>query len=160
MPGKLGQRLVSSDELIGNVVQVIAHDLRLRADPQNIVADTPDQRRPPARCDGAEGVPWVAGDKTEPGGLTAKLFLDIGVSLARRLVVLHAVRAESPFKQIDDAAMLELARLQFEQIVREGEEPKPCIAQLAERRRNLGVGWHRGKLLRELLLVLVIDLDA
>jgi hypothetical protein len=40
--------------LIGNVVEVIAYDLRLRADPQNIVADTPDQRSPPARRDGAE----------------------------------------------------------------------------------------------------------
>jgi hypothetical protein len=33
---------VPSDELIGNAVQVIAHHLRLRADPQNIVADALD----------------------------------------------------------------------------------------------------------------------
>jgi hypothetical protein len=33
---------VSRDELIGNVVQVIADDLRLRTDPQNIVAGTLD----------------------------------------------------------------------------------------------------------------------
>src|SRR5262249_43692372 len=45
---RLGPPLVSSDELIGNVVQVIAYYLRLRADPKNIVADTPDQRSPAA----------------------------------------------------------------------------------------------------------------
>jgi hypothetical protein len=100
--------------LIGNVVEVIAYDLRLRADPQNIIADTPDQRSPPARRDRAEGVPCVAGDKTELGRPNSKLFPDISVSLARRLMVLHAVRAESSFKQIDDATMLKLARLHFE----------------------------------------------
>jgi hypothetical protein len=45
----LGPSLVSSDELIGNIVQVIAHDLRLRPDRQNIVAYTLDQRCLPAR---------------------------------------------------------------------------------------------------------------
>jgi hypothetical protein len=33
---------VSGDELIGNVIQVIADDLRLRPNPQNVVADPPD----------------------------------------------------------------------------------------------------------------------
>jgi hypothetical protein len=56
---------VSSDELIGNVVEVIADDLRLGADAENIIADTLDQRRFPARCDGAQRTPCVAGDKTE-----------------------------------------------------------------------------------------------
>src|SRR6478609_8156752 len=69
MTGKSGCPLVSSDELIGNIVQVTAYDLRLRADPQKIVADTLDQRGSPARRDGAEGVPCVAGDKAELGGL-------------------------------------------------------------------------------------------
>ena len=122
---------MSSDELIGNVVQVVANNLRLRADAQDIVADTPDQRSPPARRNGAERVPRVTGDKIELGGFNSKLFLDVSVSLARRLMVLHAIRAESSFKQIDDAAMLKLARLHFKQIVREDEEPKTCIAQLA-----------------------------
>jgi hypothetical protein len=67
---------VSSDELIGNIVQVTAYDLRLRADPQKIVADTLDQRGSPARRDGAEGVPCVAGDKAELGGLDSKLSSD------------------------------------------------------------------------------------
>jgi hypothetical protein len=33
---------MSGDELIGNVIQVIADDLRLRPNPQNVVADPPD----------------------------------------------------------------------------------------------------------------------
>ena len=122
---------MSSDELIGNVVQVIPYYLRLRADSQSIIADTPDQRSPPARRDSAESVPCVAGNKKELVRFNSKLFLDISVSLARWFMVLHAIRAESSFKQIDDASMLKLARLHLEQIVREREEPKTCIAQLA-----------------------------
>jgi hypothetical protein len=75
----------------------------------------------------------VAGDKTEPGGLNRKRSLDIGISLARRFVMLHAVRAETPLKEIDNAAMLKLASLDLKQIVREREEPEPCISQLAQR---------------------------
>ena len=49
------------DQLIGNVIQVIAHDLRLRADAQDIVAGPLDQRRTPPRRDGAERVQvWQA----------------------------------------------------------------------------------------------------
>ena len=123
--------LVSSDELIGNVVEVIAYDLRLRTDSKNVVAGTSDQCSPPARRDGAEGVPCVAGYKTELGRFNAELFLNISISLARWLVVLHTVCAKSSFEQIDDAAVLELPGLNFEQIVREREKPKTCVAQLA-----------------------------
>ncbi len=56
--------------------------------------------------------------------------------------------------------MLELTSLHLKQIVGESEEPEACIAQLAQRRRNLGVWRHRGKLVRKLFPVLVIDLDA
>jgi hypothetical protein len=70
---------VPGDELIGHVVKIVTHDMRLRADSQNIVADALDQRRLPARRDGAERVPGVAGDKTKVGGLGAKLFLDITI---------------------------------------------------------------------------------
>jgi hypothetical protein len=38
--------------------------------------------------------------------------------------------------------MLKLADLNFEQIVRESEEPETCIAQLPECRWNLCVGRH------------------
>jgi hypothetical protein len=46
-------------------------------------------------------------------------------------MVLHTVRAKSSFEQIDDAAVLELPSLHFDQIVREREEPKTCVAQFA-----------------------------
>ena len=106
MTSQSGCPLVSSDELIGNVVQVTAYDLRLRADPQKIIAGAFDQRCPPACRDGAEGVPRVAGDKAQLRGLNSKFFLDISVSLSRRLMVLHAVRTESSFKQIDRRAQV------------------------------------------------------
>jgi hypothetical protein len=48
---------VSGDKLVGNVIQVIANDLRLRANSQNIVAGALDQRGFPAGRDGAERVP-------------------------------------------------------------------------------------------------------
>jgi hypothetical protein len=63
--GRLSLRLMASDELVGDVVQVIADDLRLGADSQNIVADAFDQRGSPARRDGAERVPCVACDAAE-----------------------------------------------------------------------------------------------
>ena len=73
---------MSCNELIGDVIQVIANDLRLRADPQNGVANTLDQSGLPASCDGTESIPCMAGGKTELGGLSPKLFFDMGVSLA------------------------------------------------------------------------------
>jgi hypothetical protein len=42
--GELDRRLVSGDEPIGDVVQVVADNVRLRTDSQDIVADTLDQR--------------------------------------------------------------------------------------------------------------------
>src|SRR5271156_2788329 len=96
------------DELIGDVVQIISDDPRLRTNAQYIVADPPDQRRIPAGRHGAERVPRMACDKTELRGFHSKLFLDVSVSLARWLMMLHAVGAETPLEQIDNAAMLEL----------------------------------------------------
>ena len=122
---------MSSYELIGHVVEVVADNLRLRADPQDIIASTFNQRRPPASRDGTESVPCVAGDKTELRGLNRELSRNVGISLTRRLVMLHAVRTESSLKEIDNAAMFKLASLNLEQIVRESEEPETCIAQLA-----------------------------
>src|SRR6516165_10481060 len=105
--------------------------MRLRANPQHVISDTFDQRCLPAGRGGAESVPCVAGYKTELGRFNAELFLNISISLARWFVVLDTVRAEPSFEQIDDAAVLELPSLNFEQIVREREEPKTCVAQLA-----------------------------
>jgi hypothetical protein len=102
---------VSGDELIGNVIRIIADHLQLRADPQNIVADLLDQRRSPADRHGAERVPGMARDQAEPGGLNPELPLDLGASLARRLMVLYAVRGVVPLKKIDNAAVFELTGL-------------------------------------------------
>jgi len=82
MIGRFDLSDVALDKLIGDVVQVIAHDLRLRADAQHIIAGTLDQRRLPSRCDGAQRIPGVAGDQTELGGLSAEFLLDIAVGLA------------------------------------------------------------------------------
>jgi hypothetical protein len=122
---------VSSYELIGNFVEVVADNLRLGADFQNIIANTLDQSGLPTRRDGAEGVPCVAGDKTEPGRPNRKLPLDVGIGFARRFVMLHTIRTEAPLKEIDNAAMFKLAGLNLEQIVGESEEPETCITQLA-----------------------------
>jgi len=122
---------VAGDELIGNVIQVIADDLRLGADSQNIVAGSLDQRCFPAGRYRAKRVPCMARDKAELRGLNSKLPPDIGVSLARGLMVFHAVRAEAPLEQIDNAAMFKLTGLNLGQIVRESEQPETGIAQLA-----------------------------
>jgi hypothetical protein len=62
--GELRSLLVPRNELIGNIVEVVADNLRLRSYFQNIVPNTFDQRCLPARGYGAEGVPCVAGDET------------------------------------------------------------------------------------------------
>ena len=65
----------------------------------------------------------MARNKAELRGLNPKRALDIGVSLARRLMMLHAVRAEATLEKIDNAAMLKLAGLHLKQIVGEREQP-------------------------------------
>ena len=139
-PSDVSSSAVSSDELVGDVIQVIADDLRLGADAQNIVADPLDQRGFPARRHGAKRVPGMARDKAELRGLDTELLLDISVSLARRLMVLHAVRAETPLEKIDDAAMFKLAGLYFEQIVGEREQPETRVAQFASAAGTSGCG--------------------
>ena len=84
--------LVPRDELIGNVIQVIADDVWLRTDPQNTIAGALDQRGFPAGRNRPKRIPGMAGNQTELRGLSPKLALDIGVSLSRRLMMLDAVR--------------------------------------------------------------------
>src|SRR5262249_57582213 len=103
----------------------------LRSDSQDIVADALNQRRFPARGDGAERVPGVARNKAELRGLRAELLLDMSISLRRWLVVLHTISTESAFKQIDDAAVLELAGLHLKQIVPEPEQPETPLSHPA-----------------------------
>jgi hypothetical protein len=76
-----GRSFVAGDELLGDVIEIVADDPRLRTDAQYIVADPPDQRRVPAGGHGAECVPRMACDKTKLRGCHSKLFLDVGVGL-------------------------------------------------------------------------------
>ncbi len=112
-------------------MQVIADDLRLRANPQNIVAGPFDQHCFPAGRYRAKRIPCMACDETELRGFHAKLPLDVSVSLGRWLMVLHAIRAETPLEEIYDAAMFELASLHLKQIVGEREQPEPASRSLA-----------------------------
>ena len=61
------------DQLIGYVAQIIAHDVRLRADAKNIIADTLYEGSFPTGRHSAKRVPGVAGDQTELRGRNAKL---------------------------------------------------------------------------------------
>jgi hypothetical protein len=56
--------LMTGNQLIGNVAQIIAYDLRLRTDSQKIVARSFDEHGFPAGSNCAERVPCMAGDKT------------------------------------------------------------------------------------------------
>ena len=69
--------------MIGDVVEFVADDLGLRTHPQDIIADTLDQRCLPTCGYGAERVPCVAGDKTELGRLSSQ-FLPVTVYGASR----------------------------------------------------------------------------
>jgi len=71
---------MSSNELIGDIIEVVADNLRLRADSEEVITDALDQRRLPTCRYGAESVPGVAGDKTELGRLSSQFFLDVAVS--------------------------------------------------------------------------------
>ena len=130
------------NELIGDVVEIVADDHRLRADTQDIIAHPLDQSRLPSGRHGAESVPSMARDQTELRGLGSEFFLDVVVGLGRRLMVLRAIGAEPSLEEVDDAAMRELTRLNLEQIVRKREEPETRFTQLAQRRGDLGMGWH------------------
>ena len=53
---------MAGDELIGDVVEVIADDLRLRTNGKEIIALALDQCGFPAGRHGAERIPGVSGD--------------------------------------------------------------------------------------------------
>ena len=112
---------MSRDELISNVGEVIAHELRLRADRQNIVADSLDQGGLPAGRNGTEGVPRVTSDKTKLGRFDAKLAFDVGITLGRWLVAPHGLYAESLLEEFGNSAVFELLFLHFYWIVGESE---------------------------------------
>ena len=65
---------MSGDKLVGDVLEVGADNMGLRTDPKNVVADALNLRRFPARRDGAERVPSVAGIMQSSEGLTPSSF--------------------------------------------------------------------------------------
>jgi hypothetical protein len=79
--GGSAPRPVAGDELIGNIIKVIADDLRLGTYSQNIIANPLDQRGFPTGRHGAKRVPCMTGDKAELGGSNPKLSFDVGVGL-------------------------------------------------------------------------------
>ena len=81
MSGRLAASLVTGDKLIGNVVQVIADDLRLRTDSQNIIAGALDQCSFPTGRHSAKRVPCMAGNKAKLRGGDSKLLLDVAIRL-------------------------------------------------------------------------------
>ena len=90
---------MTSDKLVRDIIQVVADNLRLGADPQKIIANTLDQRSFPACRDGAERVPSMASDHAEFGGFNAKLLFNLSVRLRGRLMTLYGVHAKEPFKK-------------------------------------------------------------
>jgi hypothetical protein len=107
---RLASPQVPGDELIGNVVQVAANNLRLRTDSQKIIAGPLNERCVPASSNRSKHVPAMAGDHTQIGGLSAKFLLDIGISSGGRLIVLDAVRAQALLEEIGNTTVFQLLR--------------------------------------------------
>ena len=91
---------VPGDEPVGDGVEIVADDLRLRADRQHIVPDATNEGAFPSGRDGTERVPGMASDQAKLCGLHTQLRLDIGVGLTRGLMALHAIRAGVPVGQL------------------------------------------------------------
>src|SRR6202012_5563175 len=115
------------DELTSDVVKISANHLRLRTDPKDIVPRSADQGTLPSSGDRTERVPGMTGDQAKLRGFNPQLLLDVAIRLARGLVVLDAIRAETPLEKIGNAAVLKLARLHFQQVVGQGEKPEASI---------------------------------
>jgi hypothetical protein len=74
---------MSGKELIGDIIEVVADNLRLRTYAQEVITNALDQRCLPTSGYGAERVPCVASDKTELGRLSSQ-FLPVTVYGASR----------------------------------------------------------------------------
>jgi hypothetical protein len=90
---------VTGDKLVRDVIEVVADDLRLRANRQNVIAYPLDQRGFPASGHSAECVPGVAGDHAQLRGLNAKLLFNLSVRLRGWFMTLYDVHAKEPFKK-------------------------------------------------------------
>jgi hypothetical protein len=96
--------LRAPDQLIGNLVEIIAHEIWLWTDLRQVAAGTLDQCRAPAGCLGANRIADVTGDHKRIRRLRAQLARDIGIGLGRWFVTLDPVNAETTLEEIDGAA--------------------------------------------------------
>ncbi|MGY4331838.1 hypothetical protein ACVWWG_006255 [Bradyrhizobium sp. LB7.2] len=119
---------MTGDELLDNIDEIAADDLRLRTNSEDIVAGPPDKRSFPTGRHRTQGIPSVAGDHAELRGLGSKFMSDVGVGLRPRLAGLDAVHTERFFEESRDSCALELEGLNFGQVVSESEEPKTSTA--------------------------------
>jgi hypothetical protein len=110
-PDRSAARSVAGDELIGNVTEVIADDLRLRTNSQEIIAFALDQSSFPTGRHRAERVPGMTGDHAELRRADGERLLDMGVGLGRRFEELDAIHAEASFEEIGDPALRQLSAL-------------------------------------------------
>ena len=88
----------TSYELISNVVEIVAGEARLGSDAEDIVPGPSNEGTFPPCRDRTKRVPSMAGNQAKLRGLYPKFFLHVRVGVPRRLVVLHAIRAETPLK--------------------------------------------------------------
>ena len=112
------------DELIGDVVEVVADNVRLRAYCQHIVADSLNlnQRRFPAGGDGADRIPGVTRDETELRGPDAELPFNVRRPQMQAYDALRCPHySKEPREKVSDTSMLHLTRLYLNSVVRESE---------------------------------------
>jgi hypothetical protein len=117
--------LRAPDQLIGNLVEIIAHEIWLWTDLRHVAAATLDQCRAPAGCLGADRIADVTGDHERIRRLRVQLARDIGIGLGRWLVTLDPVSAETTLEEIDGAAALQLLAETLQEIFDKHEEVKP-----------------------------------
>ena len=126
--GSTVSSLVPDDELVGHIIQVIADDLRLRTNIQQVVTDALDQRRLPTGGHCTKRVPGMAGNQAKLRWVDAEFPSDVSIRLGGRFVLLDAVYAEASFEKPGDAAVIKLLRLNLDQIVCQSEQSKSCVA--------------------------------
>jgi acyl-CoA synthetase (AMP-forming)/AMP-acid ligase II len=155
------RRGVPLDELVSDLIEVLADVVRLRADIQRRVALTKDERALPASRAGADRVPDVARDQADVAGSDLERGGYRVVGLLGRLVPLDGlVDAEAALEQVDHARLLQLPARDLQRVVGEREQPEAVLVELAQGRGDFGVGRHRGEPVGELGGVRVPDGDT
>ncbi|WP_246557087.1 hypothetical protein [Bradyrhizobium liaoningense] len=77
--------------MLGYIGKVVADDLRLGSNSEDVVSGPPDERGFPTGRHGAERIPGVAGDHAELRRTGSQFILDVNVGLRRGLINLDAV---------------------------------------------------------------------